>query len=497
VVILGILLIHPGAPATPDPTTAPVAIGLYGPGINADNLNNSQIGGPQNQETAYRFRATQSSGLKSIRVYVIGPAKAGYGAGTGGTIRATVETDDGTAVHGPSGVVLATRDFTPTDGAGNVYTFTSSPNLTDGRLYHIRFTNIDGNPAANYISLDGTYQAATVGQWQPLGPNVDFAQVLKIGNNPWTESRGSGTSVITPMLDLTYGDGSHQGMGYIETWGRGGRDGYNTADGSNALREVFTVNGQSLSVSQVSVRLARTSGSGDLSLRLETSGGVGIETVLREIRAAAVRKSALGEAFCPWSGARRTGLGEGRAHAVEERIEAGGHDDGIADDPPVALDQRLDLAALVDDVAAARERIEVAGVEDVPVIGLVEDGDLPRVLLRDHVQDDAADRRDAGVAGDEDDRTLAVVRQQKIAERLSATHDVTVLTTCAADHVTWRNELPVGESLDDGVRDHEARLQCQILREVETVPSGVERNTFLNTFLDTLTQEGSVCGLKP
>jgi glycosyltransferase involved in cell wall biosynthesis len=39
-----------------------------------------------------------------------------------------------------------------------------------------------------------------------------------------------------------------------------------------------------------------------------------------------------------------------------------------------------------------------------------------------------------------------------IARRLAAAHDVTVLTTCAADHVSWRNEFPPGESLDDGVR---------------------------------------------
>jgi glycosyltransferase involved in cell wall biosynthesis len=39
-----------------------------------------------------------------------------------------------------------------------------------------------------------------------------------------------------------------------------------------------------------------------------------------------------------------------------------------------------------------------------------------------------------------------------IARRLAANHDVTVLTTCAADHVSWRNEFPAGESLDDGVR---------------------------------------------
>jgi glycosyltransferase involved in cell wall biosynthesis len=39
-----------------------------------------------------------------------------------------------------------------------------------------------------------------------------------------------------------------------------------------------------------------------------------------------------------------------------------------------------------------------------------------------------------------------------VAQRLAAGHDVTVLTTCAADHVSWRNQFPAGESLDQGVR---------------------------------------------
>jgi glycosyltransferase involved in cell wall biosynthesis len=39
-----------------------------------------------------------------------------------------------------------------------------------------------------------------------------------------------------------------------------------------------------------------------------------------------------------------------------------------------------------------------------------------------------------------------------VARRLAAAHDVTVLTTSAADHVTWRNRFPAGESLDEGVR---------------------------------------------
>jgi glycosyltransferase involved in cell wall biosynthesis len=33
-----------------------------------------------------------------------------------------------------------------------------------------------------------------------------------------------------------------------------------------------------------------------------------------------------------------------------------------------------------------------------------------------------------------------------IAEHLAATHDVTIVTTCARDHVTWENHYPPGES---------------------------------------------------
>lgn len=38
-----------------------------------------------------------------------------------------------------------------------------------------------------------------------------------------------------------------------------------------------------------------------------------------------------------------------------------------------------------------------------------------------------------------------------LAVRLAASFDVTVFTTCARDYVTWRNELPAGEHVHDGV----------------------------------------------
>ena len=39
-----------------------------------------------------------------------------------------------------------------------------------------------------------------------------------------------------------------------------------------------------------------------------------------------------------------------------------------------------------------------------------------------------------------------------IAAQLAAQHDVTIITTCAKDHITWSNHYPAGESRTNGVR---------------------------------------------
>lgn len=41
---------------------------------------------------------------------------------------------------------------------------------------------------------------------------------------------------------------------------------------------------------------------------------------------------------------------------------------------------------------------------------------------------------------------------RQLAERLSPRHDITVLTSCARDYVTWENALPAGASVENGVR---------------------------------------------
>jgi len=41
---------------------------------------------------------------------------------------------------------------------------------------------------------------------------------------------------------------------------------------------------------------------------------------------------------------------------------------------------------------------------------------------------------------------------RELAQRLSPRHDITVLTTCARDYITWENALPAGEAVQGGVR---------------------------------------------
>ena len=55
-------------------------------------------------------------------------------------------------------------------------------------------------------------------------------------------------------------------------------------------------------------------------------------------------------------------------------------------------------------------------------------------------------RYGAGIAGGSEGHC------RELAERLSPHHDITVLTTCAKDYVTWENAFPAGPATENGVR---------------------------------------------
>jgi glycosyltransferase involved in cell wall biosynthesis len=57
-------------------------------------------------------------------------------------------------------------------------------------------------------------------------------------------------------------------------------------------------------------------------------------------------------------------------------------------------------------------------------------------------------RYGAGIAGGSE------MHSRQLAERLAARHDITVLTTCARDYVTWENAVPAGTFTENRVRVH-------------------------------------------
>src|SRR4051794_20249801 len=94
--------------------TANCSNGCYGPGLGADGLANTTVGqyGNPGNVVSYRFRAHHTGAVQSLHVYIVGPTFPGYGAGTGGKIQITFQTDDGTSAHNPSGTVLSTYILT-------------------------------------------------------------------------------------------------------------------------------------------------------------------------------------------------------------------------------------------------------------------------------------------------------------------------------------------------------------------------------------------------
>jgi hypothetical protein len=246
--------------------------GCYGAGIGSDGLANTVVGGPAENIVSYRFRAGHSGLLQQIHVYLI-PNHVGYSAGTGGQLQVTVNADDGTAAHNPSSTVLASyllaNPLAATPSINfPVFVFSAPPSLVQGQLYHIVFTDVDPNPAANYISVDALYYANPMTPSQPTISDTDFAELLGAPNGTWAPRQG-----YTPILELDYQDGFSELNGYMEVWVGAPQN----ISGSAAVRETIAVSSAQENVASVSIRVARVSGSDPLIVTLENGDGTLIE----------------------------------------------------------------------------------------------------------------------------------------------------------------------------------------------------------------------------
>ena len=144
------------SPAPTAPPAPPTGGSFYGPGIAADGLANTQVGGTScgcaNLMSSYRFRAGQTADLSSIHIYIIGLGHSGYAAGNGGKMNISIQKDDGSSNHHPSGTALASTTVSGNGlGAFPTIDFAAPASLTAGQLYHVVFKNTDPSPTVNFV----------------------------------------------------------------------------------------------------------------------------------------------------------------------------------------------------------------------------------------------------------------------------------------------------------------------------------------------------------
>ena len=257
----------PAPVPAPAPAPAPVSVGTAYGSVQGDTRNNHVIGGSERARLSFRFRATTTSSATSLKVQQRGGS--GYSAGDGGTIRASIQTDSGGL---PSGTALGSLSFSPGNPSGNwetwpERTFPTPVPLVKGTLYHIVFENTSAAQTSNYISLNDLYLFNGADPRQPVVGD-DFA-VYEAEPSPWVYRAKD-----TPIFDLAYANGVHDGMSYIGAM----IDKYVIISGpANMARERFTVSGGDRTVTTAAVRVRRTSGSSPLTIRLETGDGTLIE----------------------------------------------------------------------------------------------------------------------------------------------------------------------------------------------------------------------------
>ncbi len=262
------------APVADAPSTevdAPPAVtGVYG-SAQGDSRNNKPIGSTQRARLAYRFRATTTSAATTLRVQQRGlGGGATYSGGDGGTIGVSIQPDSGGE---PSGTILSSLTLNPGNPTGNwevwtLLTFPSPATLSNGQIYHVVFENVSADPVTNYISLNALFYWG--GPYTPRQPtwSDDYA-VLYAEPTTWLVQ-----DVDTPIMDLGYADGTHDGMNYIGSMGPN----YGSISGAtDMVREHFTVSGGDRTVTSANVKVKRINGASPLIITLETGAGSIIE----------------------------------------------------------------------------------------------------------------------------------------------------------------------------------------------------------------------------
>ncbi len=260
---------QPDPEPVPEPPPPPPSALAYG-SVACDSKNNLMIG-PMGR-ISHRFRASTSSLLLRVRWPqrwgLDSQGREAYSGGDGGKIRISLQADVG---GHPSGVPLAAcPDYVPGNAWNTIqgnskyyeHSFTTPYTVTKGTVYHVVFENVHSNPAANWISTNEIFS------WEPtnpIQPTLDPITACLNDKGGWQITQSNKN---TPVMDLTYADGTHDGQAYIQSM----RDYRAPVQGANKVRQRFTRSGPDMAVTTLGLKIMRASGSTPLTVQIIGNG---------------------------------------------------------------------------------------------------------------------------------------------------------------------------------------------------------------------------------
>ena len=228
----------------------------YGSGIGTDTIANL-ITGVDQTAVSQKFRA-DITGTPTFHRWVLKVGGAYSGAATG-VHRVSIQADDGTGK--PDGTRL--DEYTVSSGqVTGHYNWEfdgGDATLIAGNIYHLVIENMEVSPNTNYLSVNNILVFDATTPRQRRYADTDLGVLVRSGG-VWSVA-----PEYTPTFDLTFSNGYHQGQGYVDMQSSSG----SLIAGDNMIHEKFTVTGTNRTVSTVWVRLAKHSGTGNLTIRLE------------------------------------------------------------------------------------------------------------------------------------------------------------------------------------------------------------------------------------
>jgi hypothetical protein len=241
----------------PGPTVVPAQI--YGDGMQSfsGGLENLRFAVDETKMDV-RWRAEQNSNIQSVVVFM--KTGSGYSGGTGGLVNISLQTDDGSSNHFPSGMELDSSQAAPGNPASPTFrefVFTNHAALTSGTLYHFVFTDPDPLPTVNYVSLNN--MGNNGGTRQPYYSLTDWTMNVQ-HNSGWQAKPDT-----CPIAAIKWTNGMTQGMGYVDAPADSRRF---TIQGSSEAGETFTVTGGDKVVTAVSFHVQKVGSPGPLTVTL-------------------------------------------------------------------------------------------------------------------------------------------------------------------------------------------------------------------------------------